>query len=74
MRHTRKCREKLTVPLLCGLLMFVFRFASRHAVNPEMIRPLFEPNLNLPCSTFETLPRTIYVGTLEDTHIALVQK
>ena len=41
-RNPRKCRHKLTVLLLYGLLMFVFQFASRREVNREMTRPQFE--------------------------------
>ncbi len=33
LRDPCKCRHKLTVLLLYGLLMFVFQFASRREVN-----------------------------------------
>ena len=46
-KNPRKCRHKLTVLLLYGLLMFVFQFASRREVNREMTRPQFEANLRL---------------------------
>jgi hypothetical protein len=36
LRNPRKCRHKLTVLLLYGLLMFVLQFASRREVNREM--------------------------------------
>ena len=37
-RNPNKCRHRLTVLLLYGLLMFVFQFASRREVNREMTR------------------------------------
>ena len=46
-RHPNKCRHRLTVLLLYGLLMFVFQFATRCEVNREMTRPQFEANLKL---------------------------
>jgi hypothetical protein len=82
-RHPRKCRHKLTVLLLYGLLMFVFQFASRRAVNREMTRPQFAANLRVLFPELESLPHadtlyrllcTIDVNALEGTHIALVQQ
>jgi len=55
-RNPRKCRHKLTVLLLCELLMFVFQFTSRREVNREMTRPQFEANLRLLFPQLETLP------------------
>jgi hypothetical protein len=46
-RQPKKCRHRLTVLLLYGLLMFVFQFASRREVNRELTRPQFEANLQL---------------------------
>jgi hypothetical protein len=82
-RTPRKCRHKLTVLLLYGLLMFVFQFASRRAVNRELTRPQFEANLRLLFPELETLPHadTLYrllakidVSTIEAAHVALVQR
>jgi len=81
LRNLRKCRHKLTVLLLYGLLMFVFQFASRREVNREMTRPQFEANLRLLFPQLETLPhadtlfrllRDIDVGQIEQAHIELV--
>jgi len=82
-RNPRKCRHKLTVLLLYGLLMFVFQFASRRAVNRELTRPQFEANLRLLFPELQTLPHadTLYrllakidVGDIEAAHVALVQR
>lgn len=77
-RHPKKCRHRLTVLLLYGLLMFVFQFASRREVNRELTRPQFEANLRLLFPELETLPhadtlfrllRDIDVAHLEQAHI-----
>jgi hypothetical protein len=82
-RNPRKCRHKLTVLLLYGLLMFVFQFASRRAVNRELTRPQFEANLRLLFPELETLPHadTLYrllakidVSAIEAAHVAVVQR
>ena len=66
--------------LLYGLLMFVFQFASRRAVNRELTRPQFEANLRLLFPELETLPhadtlfrllRDIDVAQLEQAHVDL---
>jgi hypothetical protein len=82
-RNPRKCRHKLTVLLLYGLLMFVFQFASRREVNREMTRPQFEANLQLLFPELETLPhadtlyrllRDIDVCQIEQAHLELVER
>lgn len=82
-RHPNKCRHRLSVLLLYGLLMFVFQFASRREVNREMTRPQFEANLKLLFPELETLPhadtlfrllRDIDVTRLEQVHIDLVRR
>jgi len=79
-RNPNKCRHRLTVLLLYGLLMFVFQFASRREVNREMTRPQFEANLKLLFPELETLPhadtlfrllRDIDVAHLEQAHVDL---
>jgi len=79
-RQPKKCRHRLTVLLLYGLLMFVFQFASRRAVNRELTRPQFEANLRLLFPELETLPhadtlfrllRDIDVAQLEQAHVDL---
>jgi len=83
LRNPRKCRHKLTVLLLYGLLMFVFQFASRREVNREMTRPQFEANLRLLFPELQTLPhadtlfrllRDIDVAQIEQAHIELVAR
>jgi hypothetical protein len=82
-RQPKKCRHRLTVLLLYGLLMFVFQFASRREVNRELTRPQFEANLRLLFPELETLPhadtlfrllRDIDVAHLEQAHIDLVRR
>ncbi len=82
-RDPKKCRHRLTVLLIDGLLMFVFQFASRREVNRELTRPQFEANLRLLFPELETLPHadTLYrllrdsdVAHLEQAHIELVQR
>jgi hypothetical protein len=82
-RHPNKCRHRLTVLLLYGLLMFVFQFASRREVNREMTRPQFEANLKLLFPELQTLPhadtlfrllRDIDVAHLEQAHVDLVRR
>jgi len=55
-RNPKKIKHKITVLMLYGLLMFVFRFSSRREVNREMSRPLFEKNLNEFFPELATLP------------------
>jgi len=55
-RHPKKCRHRLTVLPLYGLLMFVFPFASRRVVNRELTRPQFAANLRLLFPELERLP------------------
>ncbi len=82
-RNPRRCRHKLTVLLLYGLLMFVFQFASRREVNREMTRAQFEANLRLLFPELETLPhadtlfrllRDIDVSQIEQAQVALIQR
>jgi len=82
-RHPNKCRHRLTVLLLYGLLMFVVQFAARREVNREMTRPQFEANLKLLFPELETLPhadtlfrllRDIDVAHLEQAHVDLVRR
>ena len=82
-RQPKKCRHRLTVLLLYGLLMFVFQFASRRAVNRELTCPQFEANLRLLFPELETLPhadtlfrllRDIDVTHLEQAHLDLVRR
>jgi hypothetical protein len=81
LRHPRRCRHKLTVLLLYGLLMFVFQFASRREVNRELTCAQFNANLRLLFPELETLPhadtlfrllRDIDVDQIEQAHIELV--
>ena len=82
-RNPRKMKHKLTVLMLYGLLMFVFQFSSRRAVNKEMTLPQFKENLRLLFPALEELPhadtlfrllRDIEVEKIEQAHINLVRR
>jgi hypothetical protein len=82
-RQPRKCRHKLTVLVLYGLLMVVFQFASRREVNREMTRPPFAANLRVLFPELDTRPhadtlfrllRDIDVAQIEQAHIALLAR
>ena len=82
-RDPKKCRHKLTVLLLYGLLMFVFQFASRRETNREMTLPQFMANLQRLFPEIDTLPhadtlyrllRDIDLDHLEQAHVDLVRR
>ncbi len=63
-RNPKKCKHKLTLLMIYGILMFVFQMASRREANREMKRPSFMENLkiwdgSLRCDIYE-----IFVGTI----------
>ncbi len=82
-RNPRKTKHKLTVLMLYGLLMFMFQFASRRAVNKEMTLPQFKENLRLLFPELEDLPhadtlfrllRDIEVEKIEQAYIEHVRR
>ena len=82
-RDPKKCRHKLTVLLLYGLLMFVFQFSSRRETNRETTCPQFLANLHLLFPEIEALPhadtlyrllRDIDLTQLEQAHVDLVRR
>ncbi len=82
-RQPRKCRHRLTVLLLYGLLMFVFQISSRREANRTLTRPQFEATLRLLFPELESLPhadtlyrllRDIDVSHLEQAHLAVIQR
>ncbi|MCP4110703.1 MAG: hypothetical protein GY749_35125, partial [Desulfobacteraceae bacterium] len=40
-RNPKKCKHKLTVLMIYGILTFVFQMSSRREANREMTRPMF---------------------------------
>ena len=82
-RNPNKCRHRLHVLLLYGLLMFVLQFASRREANRKMTHPCFEANLKLLFPELDTLPhadtlyrllRNIDVTHLEEAHVDVVKR
>lgn len=61
-RDPKKCKHKLSVLLLYGLLMFVYQQASRREANRTMTRPVFMANLKLLFPELESVPHhdTLY--------------
>ena len=83
LRNPKKLKHRLTVPMLYGILVFVFQYGSRRAANKEITRPMFEHNLRLLFPQLESLPHSdtlfrllcrIDVGAIEQAHIALIKQ
>ena len=55
-RQPKKCKHKLTVVLLYGLLSFVFQMASRREANRTLSRPAFLATLQAFFPELESLP------------------
>ena len=80
-RNPKKLKHQLTVLMLYGILVFVFQYGSRRAVNAEVTRPMFEHNLRLLFPQLTSLPHSdtlfrllcfIDAGEIEQAHIALI--
>ena len=55
-RNPKKCKHKLTVIMIYGILTFVFQMSSRREANREMTRPMFMENLQLYFPELKELP------------------
>ena len=55
-RNPKKCKHKLTLLMIYGILMFVFQMVSRREANREMTRPSFMENLKIFFPELEELP------------------
>lgn len=55
-RNPKKCKHKLSVLLLFGILSFVFQMESRRQANREMTTPVFLENLKLLFPEIDTVP------------------
>jgi len=82
-RNPNKSKYKITLLMLYGILVFVFHYSSRRAVNKEITRPVFESNLRLLFPQLETLPHAdtlfrllcnIDVSRIEQAHVELVNR
>lgn len=82
-RNPLLIRHKLTVLLLCGILLFVYQMSSRREANREMSLPQFWENLKLLLPELESLPHQdtlarllarIEVNQIQESLIALIQQ
>lgn len=81
-RTPRKCKHKLTVIMIYGILTFVFQMSSRREANREMSRPMFMKNLHLYFPELKDLPHNdtlmrllsqIEVDEIEAAHVELIR-
>ncbi|MES9905945.1 MAG: transposase family protein [Sedimenticola sp.] len=82
-RNAGKCKHKLTLLMVYGLLMFIFQLGSRREVNRAMTRPQFIENLQQFFPELERLPhadtlyrllRDIDVEHIEQAHADLIRR
>jgi len=66
-RSPKKCKHKMTVLMIYGILMFVFQMSSRREANREMTRPMFIQNLKICFPEIDDLPHN-------DTSMRLLSK
>jgi hypothetical protein len=55
-RQSGKVKYKIRVLMVYGILMFVYRAASRREVNREITRPIFKKNLMMMFPELEDIP------------------
>ncbi len=81
-RNPKKCKHKMTVIMIYGILTFVFQMSSRREANREMTRPMFIQNLLLYFPELEDLPHNdtlmrllskIEVDNIEAAHVELIR-
>lgn len=81
-RQLKKCKHKMTVLLIYGILSFVFQMSSRREANQEMSRPMFFKNLQIYFPELESMPHNdtlkrlldeIDVNAIEMAHIDLIR-
>ncbi len=81
-RNPKKCKHKMTVIMIYGILTFVFQMSSRREANREMTRPMFMQNLLLYFPELKDLPHNdtlmrllarIEVNDIESAHVELVR-
>ncbi len=82
-RNPKKCKHKLTIVMIYGILTFVFQMSSRREANREMTRPMFIENLRLYFPELTDMPHNdtlmrllseIEVTELEDAHMELIRR
>lgn len=81
-RNPKKCRHKMTVIMIYGILTFIFQMSSRREANREMTRPMFIKNLLLYFPELKDLPHNdtlmrllskIEVDEIESAHVELIR-
>ena len=82
-RNPKKCKHKLTVIMIYGILSFVFQMNSRREANRKMTSPMFMENLLLYFPELTVLPHNdtlmrllsrIEVQEIEGAHIELIRR
>lgn len=82
-RDPTRITHEITVLMMHGLLMFIFRYASRREANENLSRPLFFETIRKIFPEFKTLPHADTVerlleridpGEIEKIHIAFIRK
>jgi hypothetical protein len=82
-RNPRKIKHKIAVLLMHGLMLFLFRFSSRKAINKELSKPQFHENMKALFPNFDSTPHGDTVARLlekidfsdiENIHISMVKK
>jgi hypothetical protein len=81
-RNPKKCKHKMTVIMIYGILTFVFQMSSGREANREMTRPVFIQNLLLYFPELKDLPHNdtlmrllskIEVDDIEAAHVELIR-
>ncbi len=82
-RNPKKCKHKMTVIMIYGILTFIFQMTSRREANREMTRPMFMENLQLYFSELTDLPHNdtlmrllskIEVTEIEEAYLDLIRR
>ena len=82
-RNPKKIKHQIAVLLMHALLVFVFRFGSRRAINKELAKPQFHENMKALFPEFESIPHADTVGNLleridftdiEAIHVDMIKK
>jgi hypothetical protein len=82
-RRPKSIRHKLAVLLMHALLIFVFKFGARKAINKELAKPYFHENMKELFPEFDSSPHSSTVAralervdpaNIEDIHVAMIKK
>ena len=82
-RNPNKIKHKIAVLMMSALMLFVFRFGSRKAINKELAKPQFHENMKALFPEFDSIPHgdtvarlleRIEFSNIEDIHVAMIKK